>query len=126
MNLRQKQLLQKLLIAEDALGDILKQSRIRPATLLRWLEDPAFAAEVKRLRRQLAKRRELEVSLGAASAAARLRRATDDPAALKNTQQRRACVELVKLARDGKPAVKKPAGEAPPPLDAALVAELTR
>lgn len=124
MNIRQRQFLTKLLVAEDSVEQILQRLRVRPATLLRWLDDDAFRSAVTDIRRQLARRRELEVALGAASAAALLRRATDDGNVLKNTQQRRACVELIKLSRE-KRRSSKPGTEPTLQLDPELVRELT-
>ncbi|MEM8875873.1 MAG: hypothetical protein AAGD32_16620 [Planctomycetota bacterium] len=124
LNIRQRQFLHKLLLAEDSVQQILQRLRVRPGTLLRWLDDEAFRAAVRDIRRQLARRRELEVALGAASAAALLRRAADDATALTDTNQRRACVELIKLARERKRGAAKPS-EPTLELDPDLVRELT-
>ncbi|MEM6314231.1 MAG: hypothetical protein AAF743_09095 [Planctomycetota bacterium] len=126
LHIRQRQFLHKLLVAEDSVADILQRLRVRPGTLLGWLDDQAFRTAVSDIRRQLGRRRELEVALGAASAAALLRRATDDGELLANTQQRRACVELIKLARERRRRATTPEESTPDiELDPDLVRELT-
>lgn len=101
--LRRKRILARALgldpSAVRAVNPVLRSHRVSDAAIRAWLSQPRFRKRLRALRRELAARRELELSRGARNAARRLSAAAlrilDDFGDL----QRRVCVDLIKLAR---------------------------
>lgn len=74
-------------------------AHIRPTLLARWLGVPAFRKRLRQLLRVSGHRREMTLCFAAIRAAERLGAGVDDAKAL-GAEQRRTCVQIVKLARE--------------------------
>lgn len=74
-------------------------AHIRPMLLARWLSVPAFRKRLRQLLRVSGHRREMTLCFAAIRAAERLGAGVDDAKAL-GAEQRRTCVQIVKLARE--------------------------
>ena len=72
---------------------------VRPWVLARWLGHTAFRERLRQLKTVLVQRRELALTVAAARAAERLGAGNENAQPL-DADQRRVCVELVKLARE--------------------------
>lgn len=83
----------------DAVRPVLASHEVSDEQIRGWLTQPQFRRRLRALRRELAARRELEVSRGAHRAARQLSAAAvrilDDFTDL----QRKVCVDLIKLSR---------------------------
>ena len=80
-----------------------------PAEFALWLADPQFERRVRAILHAARRRGEIALAVAAGRAAERLAASVDDPAAL-DAAARRACVDLVRLARVLRPNRRKPAG----------------
>lgn len=95
---KQSQFLSVCAVSGKTLTEVLEEIKLEPTTLARWLVQRSFRQRVNRLRKSLAMSRELTLAVGAVRAAQVLAGATQTPT---NCNQR-ACIELIRLARDVK------------------------
>lgn len=96
----------------QTLDEILEEMEVPPETLAGWLMDDAFRQRLHAMRQELRRKRELQVQIGAARAAAELTRTVDGTDPRASAVRRAACVDLIRLARDSR--ARRRATDMPP------------
>ena len=117
MTNKQRAALQDTFLAQcrastQTLDEILEEMDLPPETLAGWLTDDAFRRRLHAMRQELRRKRELQVQIGAARAAAELTRTVDGTDPRASAVRRAACVDLIRLARDSK--ARRRATDLPP------------
>lgn len=97
-----------------SLSEVAGRIGVRRELLAQWWEEPSFRRRMDRVVRRVVRRREVTLALVSADAAERLAEGVAEGAKL-NPDQRRACVELLKLARSAPR--KRPGREKAPEIE---------
>ena len=98
----QDEFLKQCRASSQTLDEILDDMNVPPETLAGWLMEDAFRRRLHEMRQELRRKRELQVQIGAARAAAELTRTVDGTDPRASAVRRAACVDLIRLARDSR------------------------